>query len=149
MSKHEIVLTIRDKHIQDGDTDSSELMTTGFFEGTEDDYLLSYAEQDEALKSCITTLHVEGQERITMVRTGSTTAEIILEKQKRHNCCYNTPYGSFILGVYAKQIVSQVVPEKSCGALAFRYTLDFNSANSTENELNIFFKEATDDVPHS
>ena len=148
MPKREIVLTIRDKHIQDGDADSSELMTTGFFEGNENDYLLSYAEQDDALKSCITTLHVEGQERITMVRTGSSTAEIILEKHKRHNCHYNTPYGSFILGVYAKQIASQVSPKDACGALAFRYTLDFNSANSTENELNIFFKEATNDVPH-
>ena len=82
-----------------------------------------------------------------MVRTGSSTAELIIEKHKRHNCHYNTPFGSFILGVYAKEIVSKVLPDEACGAVAFRYTLDFNSANSTENELNILFKEATSNVP--
>ena len=148
MKKRNILLTIRDRHVQDGEADASELITTGTFEGTEDDFRISYAEQDEALKDCITTLHVEGQERVTMVRTGSSAAELILETRKRHNCHYDTPYGSFILGVYAKQITSQVMPDQACGALAFRYTLDFNSANSTETELDILFKEAEFHVPH-
>lgn len=141
MPKHNIVLTIRDRHVQDSEEDSSELITTGVFEGTPDDYRIIYDEQDEALKSCRTTLHVEGNERITMVRTGESTAEIILEEHKRHNCHYTTPYGSFMLGVYAKQIASRVLPDEGCGALVFRYTLDFNAANSTENELHILFKK--------
>lgn len=148
MKKRNIVLTIRDHHVQDGESDSSELITTGTFEGTANDYRISYAEQDEALKDCVTTLHVEGEERVTMVRTGSSAAELILEARKRHNCQYDTPYGSFILGVYAKQISSHILPDQACGALAFRYTLDFNSANSTENELNILFKEAEPHVPY-
>ena len=128
MRKREILLTIQDRHVQDGEADSSELITTGTFEGTADDYRISYTEQDEALRDCVTTLHVEGQNRITLVRTGSSTAEMIL-------------------GVYAKQITSRVLPDEACGALAFRYTLDFNSANSTENELNILFKEVKPHVP--
>ena len=147
MRKREILLTIQDRHVQDGDADSSELITTGTFEGTEDDYRICYTEQDEALRDCVTTLHVEGQSRVTLVRTGSSTAEMILEEHKRHNCHYDTPYGGFILGVYAKQIRSHVLPEAACGALAFRYTLDFNSANSTENELNILLKEVGSHVP--
>lgn len=147
MEKKNILLTIRDRHIQDGETDSSELMTTGTLVGTPDDYTLCYNEQDDALRSCVTTVHVEGQERVTMVRTGSSTAELIIEKHKRHNCHYNTPFGSFILGVYGKQIVSKILPDELSGTVAFRYTLDFNSSNSTENELIILFKEATSNVP--
>ncbi len=148
MRKRKILLTIQDRHVQDGEADASELITTGTFEGTADDYRIVYAEQDEALRDCVTTLHVEGERRVTLVRTGSSTAEMILEAHKRHNCHYDTPYGGFILGVYAKQITSRVMPDEACGALAFRYTLDFNSANSTENELNIFFKEVDSHVPH-
>lgn len=140
MPKHKIILTIRDRHVQGSEADSSELMTTGVFEGTEDDFFITYDEQDEALKSCRTTLHVEGTDRITVVRTGESAAEMILEKHKRHNCRYSTPYGSFMLGVYAKQISAKVHADEGCGALAFRYTLDFNAANSTENELHILFK---------
>lgn len=146
MVKKNILLTIRDRHITDGDADSSELMTTGTFVGTAEDYTITYNEQDAELKNCVTTLHVEGQERVTMIRTGSSTAELILEIHKRHICLYNTPFGGFNLGVYAKQISSKVLPEEACGALSFRYTLDFNSANSTENEMNILFKEATSNV---
>ena len=133
--------------MQDGESDSSELITTGTFEGTEDDYRITYTEQDEAFKDCTMTVHVEGRRRITLVRTGPTSAEMILEEHKRHNCHYNTPFGGFMLGVYAKQITSHVLPGEACGALAFRYTLDFNSANSTENELNILFKEVGSHVP--
>lgn len=143
MSKHHIVLTIRDRHVQDHEEDSSELMTTGLFEGTDDDYRITYAEQDEALKSCRTTLHVEGGKRVTMVRTGESSTEIILDERNRHNCHYETPYGSFMLGVYTKQIVSNVNAAQGVGALAMRYTLDFNAANTTENELQILFKEVT------
>ena len=142
MPKHNIVLTIRDRHVQDSAEDSAELITTGVFEGTEEDFSITYAEQDETLKSCRTTLHVEGDRRVTMVRTGESAAEMILETHKRHNCHYSTPYGSFMLGVYAKQISSKVRAQEGCGALAFRYTLDFNAANSTENELHILFKQA-------
>lgn len=142
MAKKDILLTIQDTHIQEGDTQGSELLTKGTFEGTTDDFTITYTEQDEGLKDCTTTVHVEGEKRITMIRTGSTNAEMILEKNKRHNCHYNTPYGGFILGVYAKQISAKVLAEEACGMVEFRYTLDFNSANSIENELKILFKEA-------
>ena len=147
MRKREILLTIQDRHVQDGEENASELITTGTFEGTADDYRIVYAEQDESLRDCVTTMHVEGERRVTLMRTGPSTAELILETHKRHNCHYDTPFGGFILGVYAKQITSRVMPDQACGALAFRYTLDFNSANSTENELSLFFKEVDSHAP--
>lgn len=141
--KHRIILAIRDRHVQDREEDSSELITSGEFEGTAQDYRITYVEQDESFKSCDTTLHVEGDRRVTMVRVGESAAEMIFEAGQRHNCHYATPYGSFILGVYTKQIRSDVREQDGCGALALRYTLDFNAANSTENELLIQFKQNT------
>ena len=143
MYKHNIVLTICDRHVQDREEDSSELMTTGVFEGTDDDYTIEYDEQDEALRCCRTSLHVENDGRVTMVRTGESATELIFEAHGRHICQYETPYGSFMLGVYTKQIASKVDASQGFGVLALRYTLDFNGLNSTENELQILFKEVS------
>jgi uncharacterized beta-barrel protein YwiB (DUF1934 family) len=124
---------------QDDGAAGSELITTGRFIGNDDSYALSYTERDEELKRCETTLFVEGQDRVQMMRTGSYTTEMTMEKNKRHNCHYETPYGEFIMGVYAHEIKSRVVG--GSGVLSFRYTIDFNSANASENELKIFFNE--------
>ncbi len=135
----DVVVRIVDSHDGDDETSGSELITTGRFRGNGERYSLSYTEQDEELKSCETTLFVEGQERIQMTRTGLYTAEMTMEKNKRHNCHYKTPYGEFILGVYAHEINSNVTGNG--GSLSFRYTIDLNSANASENELKIFFRE--------
>lgn len=135
----DVVVRILDSHDGDDGKSGSELITTGRFIGNRDNYSLSYIEQDEELKSCGTTLFVEGQERVQMTRTGQYTAEMTVEKNKRHSCHYETPYGEFIMGVYAHEINSNVVG--SSGSLSFRYSIDFNSTNASENELRIFFNE--------
>lgn len=135
----DVVVRILDSHNGGDETSGSELITTGRFIGNREHFSLSYTEQDEDLKSCETTLFVEGQERIQMTRTGRYTAEMTMEKNKRHSCHYETPYGEFIMGVYAHEINSNVVG--SSGSLSFRYSIDFNSSNSSENELRIFFSE--------
>ncbi|MBQ3151312.1 MAG: DUF1934 domain-containing protein [Clostridia bacterium] len=146
MNKKDIIVTIKDTHTQDGDSESSELITTGVFVGTDEGFSISYNEQNAELESCVTTLRVEGNEKVVMTRTGRYTAEMIMEKNKRHNCHYTTPFGGFMLGVYAKNIESSVADNGSEGKLNLKYTIDFNSSNATENELDILFEEVKRNV---
>ncbi len=146
MNKKDIIVTIKDTHTQDGDSESSELITTGVFVGTDEGFSISYNEQNAELESCVTTLRVEGNEKVVMTRTGRYTAEMIMEKNKRHNCHYTTPFGGFMLGVYAKNIESSVADNGSQGKLNLKYTIDFNSSNATENELDILFEEVKRNV---
>ncbi|MCR5485243.1 MAG: DUF1934 domain-containing protein [Clostridiales bacterium] len=135
----EIIIKITDVH--DGDEkNSSELITVGRFIGTDDNYSITYNEQDDEMKDCVTVLRVEGQEKVVMSRVGRYSTEIIIEKNRRHNCRYDTPYGDFMIGVYADSINSIV--KNAAGSLVFSYTLDFNSSNAVKNVLNISFKEA-------
>lgn len=149
MKEKDIIVTIRDRHTQDGDSESSELITTGMFSGTENAYSIRYTEQNAELESSVTTLRVEGGDRVVMVRTGKYAAEMIIEKNKRHSCHYTTPYGSFMLGIYANEITSKVAQNGTKGKLRLRYTLDFNSSNATENELDIQFEEVKENVTFS
>ncbi|MEG2016389.1 MAG: DUF1934 domain-containing protein [Oscillospiraceae bacterium] len=74
-----------------------------------------------------------------MTRTGSYTSELIIEQDKRHACHYSTPYGDFMMGIYAKRVDSDM--KSSGGTLSFEYTIDFNSDYASKNQLTINVKE--------
>lgn len=139
-----MLIKIEDRHTSDGESYSSELLTTGFLVGNGENYSIIYDEKDEELKNCETTLIVEGDKRVTMLRTGAYSSELILEKERRRNCHYATPYGEFIMGVVASYIASDMAPDG--GNLEFKYTIAMNSGFTSDNHLKITVKEAKGNV---
>ncbi len=129
------IVKINDRHFQEGEEACAELTTTGTLELTEKGFIITYEETNDELSGCTTKLYVDGNERISMTRTGSFNTDLIIEKERRHTCFYSTPYGELIMGVYGKSIVSDM--GENGGTLKFRYTLDFNSTPASENELEI------------
>lgn len=129
------IVTITDRHFQDGEEYSCELTTSGRFEITENGCTVIYNETDEEMTNCLTTLDVIGSQKITMTRSGKYNTEMIIEKDRRHTCFYSTPYGELIMGIYAKMISNEM--GENGGTLKFAYTIDFNNSPASENELHI------------
>ncbi len=132
------IIKITDRHIQDGEEYVCELTTSGEFEVTESGCKVIYSETDEELANCLTSLDVEGSAKISMTRTGKYNTEMIIEKDRRHTCFYATPYGELMMGIYAKSISNDV--SENGGTLNFSYTIDFNNAPASENELTVAVK---------
>lgn len=129
------IVTITDRHFQDGEEYSCELTTSGRFELNENGCTVIYNETDEEMTNCLTTLDVIGSQKITMTRSGKYNTEMIIEKDRRHTCFYSTPYGELIMGIYAKMISNEI--GENGGTLKFAYTIDFNNSPASENELHI------------
>lgn len=127
------IIHITDRHLQDGEKFECELTTSGSFELTENGCRINYSETDEELTNCVTTLDVEGSQKISMTRTGKYNTEMVIEKDRRHTCYYATPYGELVMGVYALGIANEI--SENGGTLKFSYTIDFNNAQASENEL--------------
>lgn len=145
MSKDKkVIINIVDSHESDGENSTSELITVGTLNGFGDNYSLAYTEQDESLFGAVTTLRVENKNRIVLTRTGEFGAEMIIEKDKRHNCHYITPHGEFMMGIFARNIQSRMEPDG--GELNFSYTIDFNTGFASTNELKVTVKEVKE--PH-
>lgn len=142
-----VIINIVDSHEIDGENSSSELITIGTLNGCGDNYSLVYSEQDEYLKGCITTLKIENKNRIVMTRTGDICTEMIIEKDKRHNCHYITPHGDFMMGIFARYVHSTMGADG--GELKFQYTVDFNTGLASVNELMVTVKEVKENVPVS
>lgn len=136
--EHEVFITIESRQKVDGQVERMEMATTGRLTGTPEDYKISYREMEGELAGCLTSLHVQGG-RVVMLREGVYASEMIIERGRRHNCCYSTPYGDMMMGVFANDVTSSVKGGE--GELRMAYTLDCNEGLLSENRLRLLIKK--------
>ncbi|MCR4615365.1 MAG: DUF1934 domain-containing protein [Clostridiales bacterium] len=134
------IINILDTHENNGEKSQAELNTVGRFSVTDYGFSMSYREQDDTLKSCVTTLDIFGPDKVIMSRTGDYTTEMVLENKKRNSCYYSTPMGDLFMGVYTKKIDHDLTADG--GTLELNYTIDFNAGILYENSLSISVKRA-------
>ena len=128
------VVKITDRHVQDGEEYTCELTTGGSLDFRPDGFTVIYHETDEELKGCKTELkYADGI--ITTTRSGKYNTELIIEKDRRHTCFYATPYGELMMGVYTKNMFTDM--NENGGTLRFSYTIDFNNDLASENDLTV------------
>ncbi len=133
----EVLITIKDEHEIEGETEGFEMTTLGTYEKTDKGYILTYSEKDD-FDGCVVTLDVSEGKKVVMTRTGAIGTQLVIEQRERHNCCYETFAGEIMLGVFAKE-VSTTVDEQG-GTLVMDYTLDFNAGLVSRNRLVITVK---------
>jgi len=138
--KKKVIISITDKHGIDGVSEAAEMTTVGTLTGSGDNYALEYREQDEEMKNSVTTLRVENKSRVLVTRRGDYPTQLVIEKDKRHNCHYSTPIGEMMMGVFAREITSRMTP--GGGELKMNFTIDFNSGMVSVNEMKITVREA-------
>ena len=115
-----------------------ELMTRGSLVHKDGAYYIVYKETETTgYEGCTTTVKVaEDARKVSMLRFGKQSSQLIIEKGTRHLCHYETGYGSMTLGVTADEIVNELT-EKG-GTVRFAYLLDANSADLvSRNRLEV------------
>ncbi len=133
--KNNAFIKIKGIQSADGDSDVVELMTTGFFARRRGGYVISYEESEATgFEGARTTLTCE-QGRVTMTRTGSVHTQLIIEEGKRHQCSYDLGFGSMIIGVSCSHIQSTL--DDNGGSLSFGYSLDLNTALTSEHQVTV------------
>lgn len=134
--KEDFLITIRGRIEQSGDTDSIELKTRGGFVRRNGSYFITYKETEATgYVGCTTTVKVEGENRVSMLRFGPAASQLIIEKGRRHVCHYETGHGALDLGIAAEDIDSRLTDEG--GSVDFSYTLDVDTAMISRNIVNI------------
>lgn len=138
--KKDALIEIKGKYSSDNGVDSIELTTLGSFTKLNGKYYITYREQNDQTDATVTTVTVDGDNRVTLSRRGEITSRMLLEKGKRHLFHYKTSFAEFMLGIFANKISNSLSDDG--GKLNFSYTLDINSGLISENEIEINIKEA-------
>ena len=133
------VKTLQSGENTDGDT--IELTAEGKFAEKDGAFLIKYSDafisgDNEPIQ---TTVKVGSDGAVSVTRSGSYQSRFIIEKGKRCNCLYQTPYGTMTMGFYGEKIENKV--NKNGGELSLLYTVDINGAELNRNQMTISVKE--------
>ena len=137
--KEDYIMTLVSRQNIEGEREEIAMTALADFEGSEDDYFISYTDEEGDLAGCVTTLHVENGNRVTMTRDGDYSSHMIIEKNVRHVSQNVTPYGMLAFGISALEVDSRV--KDGNGTLQFKYTTDVDMHPLGEIELNITLRQ--------
>lgn len=123
----------------DDEKDVIELTTNGTLEQSDDGWHLCYHETEATgMEGTVTTLDLSPG-KLSLLRKGTHPSMLILEKNRRHHCNYQTPYGNIDLGTYASQLEYNLSPRG--GEVFFSYTLGFNGSVNSAHTIHITVQE--------
>ena len=119
--------------VRTGEDDRIEIMTYGSLVKKGDTYYITYKEtQTIGFEGCTTTIKIAADgSRVAMLRFGPANAQLIVERDRRNICYYETEVGGLTLGVTGDGIEC-ALSEKG-GTAAFSYLLDADDPISIIN----------------
>jgi uncharacterized beta-barrel protein YwiB (DUF1934 family) len=131
-----VYVSIMGESVVGGESDKTELVTEGDYAFRGGKYLLKYKEGlADGDEFCSTVIKID-KDVITMTRTGTANTQMIFEHGKRHLSHYETPIGSFTIGITTDSMSVDIGEDG--GDVKIKYILDINSVQSKNNlHLNI------------
>lgn len=138
--KNSYLFYIRGVQSIDGEDDTIELTVPGTYTKRNGHIILKYREfvGNDTDEYTDTTIDVDGTRSVTVTKKGIDSSLMILEKNKRHQCQYNTPMGTIIMGVDTVTLINRLTDEG--GVLKIKYQVDFFSGYMTDNILEVRVK---------
>lgn len=133
---------VKIKGIQGLDDDKAviELSTEGTLRRFENEYIITYSEDQTVEGSKIKTqLTVKDSGTVILERRGDLNSRLIITEGERNNCLYAIPQGSLTLGIYGKEVKSNMTEHG--GTVKMVYTIDVNLEPLSENTVEITVEE--------
>lgn len=137
----DVIISIKGMQYSEGDEpDTIELVTEGRLERDDHGYTLSYQETElTGLEGTLTTFQVEDA-RITLMRVGGVSSQMVFEMGRRHLSMYDTPYGAMTVGVNTRTMHADL--SERGGRIEIDYALEIDHAVAGTNTFLIDIKEA-------
>lgn len=140
-NRENYLITIDGTQTLDGEQETVSLSTHGNFVAKDDaSFVISYRETEATgYSGDLTTLKIENEDRVTMLRVGSANSQLIIENGVKHLSHYETPFGGLMIGVRGESIENKL--GEHGGELLLKYSLDLNASEISHNQLSIKVRE--------
>lgn len=132
----EVLIKLTSIQTVDKESNKTELITSGELKAIDGGYEIAYNESEATgFDGSKTILTVKGNKWASIDRVGKANSNLIVEQGTKHHCHYGTPFGDFVVGIYAHSIVNEL--NSNGGNLYLKYTVDINSSYISDNEILI------------
>lgn len=137
--KKEVLISIKGVQTVDDQKDVTELFTTGDIYIKNNKTYITYMESAvTGFENCRTTLKIDGESKVTLMRSGDSRSHLIMELGRKNTGYYGTPYGQFEVGINTSRLTYDL--NGDTGKLYCKYNLDINSSLVSTNEIFIDIK---------
>ncbi|MBR0276859.1 MAG: DUF1934 domain-containing protein [Clostridia bacterium] len=137
--KKDVIISFVGTQENGDDKDKIELITEGSFYKKGTDYYVTYTESElTGLEGTTTTLKIQGK-KITMLRYGTNTSQLVFEKGKHHICCYDTEFGTLSVGVWANKVSVNI--DDNGGEIYADYNIDVDNNSIGKNDFKMQIRE--------
>lgn len=136
--KKDVLVTFKSTNAYDFDeNDQVVFQTAGTFYDKDGKYYLKYNEELNDVKVS-NTLKIE-ENKVTIMRFGEVNTQITVEQGKKHLNYYETPEGTFLMGIFGDKVNIDLNEKK--GSILLRYGVEFNNSLTTHNTIDVKFEE--------
>ena len=142
MDENNVIISIRGiQSAPQQPDDVIELVTEGKLVHDGDGaFTLSYQESEvTGMEGTLTTFQIE-RERITLMRLGEFSSQMVFEPGRRHLSMYNTPYGALSVGVNTRSMSADV--DSRGGQISIAHDIEIDHAVAGVNQFEIQIREA-------
>ncbi len=140
--KREVLLELKSLIDSNGEQQEIEITTHGNLLCKDSAVFVSYKEAEQnGFDGSTVLIKAEGEERVSIGRSGGGQSQLLIERGKRNLCSYCTPYGMIMMGVTCSSIKNEL-DGRGLGELGFSYELDVNMELISKNRLVIKIRES-------
>lgn len=120
----------------DGETDNMNYSTEGYLRKKNGKYYIQYKEGElsDSIR-CSTTIKVNPDGIVTMLRSGEANTQMIFEKDRCHISCYETNFGNLTVSVTADKV--NIDLNDDGGTVDVGYNLSINNTPKSRNNVLI------------
>lgn len=136
----DVIITIRGKQaFENMEEETIDLVTSGTLSDTGTGYALTYRESElTGLEGTTTTFQVE-KGRVTLMRAGQVSSQMIFEEGRKYFSLYETVHGSMTVGVSASRVKTDLTDMG--GEIEISYAIEIDHAVAGENMFRIQVRE--------
>lgn len=137
--KNDAIIKIVSMQTTENGDNNGEMTVVGKITHENGKSIIEYVEENEETGKEETTITVTDGTVVSIMRIGSFSSEMSVEKNVRHITFYRTPYGELTMGVYGNAV--NWFRNGKNSVLKMKYSLDFNNGLVSENSMNIYIEE--------
>lgn len=122
----DVLVTISGLQFARGDDDAEpiEVITAGDYYKKNNKHYIVYDEVVEGFEGTTKNIIKLQEDCLDITKRGVTNVHMVFEKNKKNLTCYNTPYGSMMLGINARNI--NIKEEENDISVKVEYALELN-----------------------
>lgn len=135
----DVLVTVKGLETGGGNDDSMEIVCNGTYYFRNGKHYIKYEEiMEESMRPISNTLKisdVQDKPKVEVKKKGVIETTLIFEEGQSHIACYETEYGSFMLGFHARNIVAGYNENEI--NIHIDYAIEMNYEHLSDNQIDI------------